>query len=42
MEAWKPYIEGRIELYEVDSTHENMTQPEPLKQIALRVSEKLQ
>jgi len=41
-EEWRPYIEGRIESYQINSTHMNLTQTEPLGEIGDLISEKLQ
>jgi thioesterase domain-containing protein/acyl carrier protein len=39
---WRPYIEGRIESYEVKTDHRSITQPEALSRIGPIISKKLQ
>ena len=41
-DAWKPYIEGRIESYEIDAEHRTMTQQEALSEIGPVIDRKLQ
>ncbi|MFJ3789523.1 amino acid adenylation domain-containing protein [Kitasatospora sp. NPDC090091] len=40
-EAWRPYIDGRIEHHRVACEHGAMTQPEPVARIAAVLAEKL-
>ncbi|MGG8408917.1 amino acid adenylation domain-containing protein, partial [Streptomyces sp. 12297] len=40
-EAWRPYVDGRIEEHRITCTHGAMTQPEPLARIAAVLADKL-
>ncbi|MFD5428230.1 thioesterase domain-containing protein, partial [Streptomyces sp. NPDC127084] len=40
-EAWRPYIDGRVEEHRIPCTHGAMTQPEPVARIAAVLAEKL-
>ncbi|WP_168714696.1 non-ribosomal peptide synthetase [Streptomyces sp. A0592] len=40
-DAWRPYVDGRIEQHRITSTHGAMTQPEPVARIAAVLAEKL-
>ena len=40
-EAWQPYIQGRVENYDIDSTHIDMTSPRPVSEIGSVLSRKL-
>ncbi|MFJ9940165.1 non-ribosomal peptide synthetase [Streptomyces erythrochromogenes] len=40
-EAWRPYVDGRIEQHRITCTHGAMTQPEPVARIAAVLAEKL-
>ncbi|MFD1050999.1 hypothetical protein ACFQ1S_38455, partial [Kibdelosporangium lantanae] len=33
-ESWKPYVDGGIEVYEVDCEHQEMLDPGPAEQVA--------
>ncbi|MFE0178473.1 amino acid adenylation domain-containing protein [Streptomyces sp. NPDC059002] len=39
--AFAPHVDGRISAYRIDCTHKGMMQPEPLRDIAARVSHHL-
>jgi thioesterase domain-containing protein len=41
-EAWKPYIDGKIEAHDITSKHHRMTKPGPLAQIGPILATKLQ
>ncbi|CUH97717.1 Dimodular nonribosomal peptide synthase [Propionispora sp. 2/2-37] len=40
-EAWQPYIQGRIEQYDIDCHHKDMCQPKPLAEIGHILAQKL-
>ncbi|MFJ9766979.1 amino acid adenylation domain-containing protein [Streptomyces erythrochromogenes] len=40
-DAWRPYVDGRIEQHRITCTHGAMTQPEPVARIAAVLAEKL-
>ncbi|RSS85625.1 thioesterase domain-containing protein, partial [Streptomyces sp. WAC05950] len=40
-EAWRPYVDGRVEQHRITCTHGAMTQPEPVARIAAVLADKL-
>jgi amino acid adenylation domain-containing protein/non-ribosomal peptide synthase protein (TIGR01720 family) len=41
-DAWRPYVDGKIETYQIDCGHAHMTQPGPLAQVGPLLAAKLQ
>jgi len=40
-ESWLPYLNGNIDIHDMDCRHKDLCQPEPLAQIGRQVAEKL-
>ncbi|KAI8363210.1 Alpha/Beta hydrolase protein [Mortierella sp. GBAus27b] len=40
-DVWKPYVMGKIEVYDIDSDHQNMDQPAPSAEIGRVLSKRL-
>jgi thioesterase domain-containing protein/acyl carrier protein len=41
-DEWKPYVKGKIEVYDIDCEHNDMDQPEPLERIGSVLAQKLE
>ncbi|WP_412055911.1 hypothetical protein, partial [Bacillus haynesii] len=39
--SWLPYLNGNIDIHDMDCRHKDLCQPEPLGQIGRQVAEKL-